>query len=238
MVTPDRSGPQENITAFWSMVAPGYEAHPGNVVAYGTTEYGAWSDTIAAALPAAPADVLDVATGTGFVALLAAELGHRVTGIDLSEEMLAVARTTAAARGLDVRLLVGDAVTPDFPPSSFDVVTSRHLLWTLREPATALAQWHRLLRPGGRVVAIDGFWFRPPDDGSAEPAPGPFADHYTAETRAALPIMQLDDPAAVVPFFESAGFSEVTVTSLTALPNDDAGGEIPYLISGQKLSSL
>ncbi|MGI5239547.1 hypothetical protein [Dactylosporangium sp. CA-139066] len=65
----------------------------------------------------------------------------------------------------------------------------RHLRWTLREPAIAMANWRRLLRPGGRLVAVDGFWFTGGDDG-----PPLFAEHYTAGTRAALPFMQLDGP--------------------------------------------
>ena len=219
---------QENITAFWSMVAPGYEEHPGNVVAPESGEYDEWVATVRTALPAPPADVLDVATGTGFLARIAASIGHRVVGIDLSEQMLAVARETT---GVDLELRVGDAVAPDFPPASFDAVTCRHLLWTLREPRTAISRWRGLLRPGGRIVAIDGFWFRAPPPGAEDSAePGPFERFYTPDTRAQLPIMQLEDAAAVAEMFEDVGFAAVRTIDLTALPNHDAGGEIPYMI--------
>ena len=56
--------------------------------------------------------MLDVGTGTGFAALIAAALGHRVTGIDLSENMIAVARTQAMGRGVHITLIIGDAVEP------------------------------------------------------------------------------------------------------------------------------
>jgi len=222
---------QENITAFWSMVAPGYEQHPGNVVPPESAEYDEWVATVRAALPQPPADVLDVATGTGFLARIAASLGHHVVGIDLSEQMLSVAREATADTELQLEFRVGDAVAPDFPPASFDAVTSRHLLWTLREPRSAIASWRRLLRPGGRIVAIDGFWFRQPPPGQEDPAePGPFEPYYTPNTRAQLPVMQLDDAAAVAALFEDVEFAEVRTIDLTALPNHDAGGEIPYMI--------
>ncbi|MGH8932096.1 MAG: class I SAM-dependent methyltransferase [Egibacteraceae bacterium] len=57
----------------------------------------AWADVCSGALPTPPADVLDVGTGTGQVALLLADLGHRVTGIDLAEGMLALARAKSAS---------------------------------------------------------------------------------------------------------------------------------------------
>ena len=150
---------QGKITGFWSAVADGYEAHPGNVPARGSREHQAWVHAIADLLPPAPADVLDAGTGTGFVAMIAAALGHRVTAIDLAEPMLAVARAEADRRGVAVTFAAGDAVAPAFAAASFDAIVSRHLIWTLRDIDVALSAWRRLLRPGGRVVAIDGFWF-------------------------------------------------------------------------------
>ena len=131
--------PQDQITKFWSMVAPAYEDHGSNVAEYGTDEYRLWLDVVGAVLPGKPSDVLDLATGTGFLALIAAELGHHVTGIDLSTQMLSSAERTARERGLDVRFATGDAVAPEVDAQSVDVVTNRHLLWTLREPETAMA---------------------------------------------------------------------------------------------------
>ena len=146
----DPSEAQAHITTFWSMVAAGYEAHGGNVAEYGSAAYQGWVDALASVLPAPPSDVLDVASGTGYVALAAASLGHRVTAVDLAPAMLDELAAKATARNLAVDARLDDAVAPDFSPASFDVVTSRHLLWTLREPARAMASWRQLLRPGGR----------------------------------------------------------------------------------------
>ncbi len=148
---------QDNITAFWSMIAPGYEAHPGNVPAYGTPLYRAWVQEIEALVPTPPTDALDLATGTGFVALILAALGHRVTAIDLSTDMLEQATATANSRSVEIQFTSGDAVQPAFDEASFDLVTCRHLLWTLREPDRALANWRGAAPPGrkpGRVRRI------------------------------------------------------------------------------------
>jgi len=59
---------QNLITTFWSTVAPDYEAHAGNVAEYGSAEYQRWVRALASALPDPPAEVLDVASGTGYVA--------------------------------------------------------------------------------------------------------------------------------------------------------------------------
>jgi 2-polyprenyl-3-methyl-5-hydroxy-6-metoxy-1,4-benzoquinol methylase len=104
----DPGDAQAHVTAFWNTVAAGYEAHGGNVAECGSAEYQRWVAALASALPDSPADVLDVASGTGYLALAAASLGHRVTAVDLAPAMLQELRATAAARGLviDARLLV------------------------------------------------------------------------------------------------------------------------------------
>jgi ubiquinone/menaquinone biosynthesis C-methylase UbiE len=219
---------QDQITQFWSMVAPGYEDRGSNVAEYGTDEYQRWLDAVGAVLPDEPCDVLDLATGTGFLALVAAELGHRVTGIDLSPEMLSLAEGTAGERGLAVRFAPGDAVDPEVDPQSVDVVTNRHLLWTLREPETAMANWLRILRPGGTVLSVDGFWFA--HEAPADPeSPNVFDQYYSPATRAALPFMGLDDTGPIVETFERAGYSDVRAEYLPALTNTLAGAT-PYFI--------
>jgi SAM-dependent methyltransferase len=221
--------PQDNITAFWTMVAPGYEAHAGNVPAAGTPLYEAWSTAVGHLVPPPSKDVLDLATGTGFVALILAALGHHVTAIDLSPGMLDLATRAAAARALALGFQLGDAVDPDLERGSFDVITSRHLLWTLREPGRALKNWRALLRPGGRLLAFDGFWFDaavgPHDD-----EPEPFRRHYTAGTRAALPFMHLDRVEPIVAAVEGAGFHAVAATPRPDL-GDPASGATTYVIT-------
>jgi SAM-dependent methyltransferase len=216
---------QAHITTFWSRAAADYEARAGNVAEYGSAEYQRWVDALASVLPDPPGDILDVATGTGYVALAAVSLGHRVTAVDLSPAMIDELVAGAAARSLVVDARLGDAVAPDFSPASFDALTSRHLLWTLREPARAMANWRQLLRPGGRLVAVDGFWFTDWNDGDV---PAVFAEHYTADTREALPLMHLDGPQPILGMLTAAGFIDVAVETR---PDLSLGAGVPYLIT-------
>lgn len=153
----DDSDVQDRITTFWSTIARYYDSHPGNIASLESAEYKAWIQAIKRLLPPPPADVLDIGTGTGFVALIASQLGHRVTGLDLSTAMLAEARMQADRRGLKATFRIGDAVAPPIDEVSLDAIVCRHFLWTLREPEVALGNWRRLLRPNGSVVVIDAF---------------------------------------------------------------------------------
>ncbi|MFJ2258990.1 class I SAM-dependent methyltransferase [Streptomyces sp. NPDC087844] len=116
----------------------------------------AWAARLRGWLPRGPSDVLDLGCGTGSLSLLASEARHRVTGVDLSARMVGLARAKLAGR--DAAFLVGDAAAPPVGEQRFDVVLVRHVLWTLPEPGRVLRHWRGLLRPGGRLVLIEGFW--------------------------------------------------------------------------------
>jgi ubiquinone/menaquinone biosynthesis C-methylase UbiE len=126
----------------------------------------AWAARLGQWLPQRPGDVLDLGCGTGSLSLLAAEQGHRVTGVDLSPAMVERARAKLAGR--DAAFMVGDAAAPPVGEQLFDVVLVRHVLWALPDPGRALRRWRGLLRPGGdsgalggeagRLVLIEGLW--------------------------------------------------------------------------------
>ncbi|WP_149550720.1 class I SAM-dependent methyltransferase [Streptomyces marokkonensis] len=116
----------------------------------------AWAARLRAWLPQRAGDVLDLGCGTGSLALLAAEQGHRITGVDRSPAMVALAREKLAGR--DAAFLVGDAAAPPVGEERYDAVLVRHVLWTLPEPRRALRHWRDLLRPGGRLVLVEGVW--------------------------------------------------------------------------------
>ena len=100
-------------------------------------------------------DILDVGTGTGFFAVLLAQQGHRVEGIDLTPAMLEEARTLAKQRNLDITFREMDAQNLAYPDGTFDVVISRNLTWTLPDPERAYASWFRVLKPGGVLLNFD-----------------------------------------------------------------------------------
>ena len=85
----------------------------------------AWAGRLRGWLPGRAGDVLDLGCGTGSLSLLASEQGHRVTGVDLSPAMVALAREKLAGR--DAVFLVGDAASPPVGEQRFDTVLVRHL---------------------------------------------------------------------------------------------------------------
>ncbi len=99
--------------------------------------------------------ILDAGTGTGFFAILLAQAGYSVEGIDLTPAMLEEAGALAAQRGLDIVFREMDAQALSYEDASFDVVISRNLTWTLPEPEKAYREWFRVLKPGGVLMNFD-----------------------------------------------------------------------------------
>src|SRR5260370_22611894 len=118
----------------------------------------AWHRMMSEVAGPVPLDALDVGCGTGFLSLLLAELGHRVTGIDMAPSMLAQARANAATRGLAANFIEADAEAPNLPLASLDLIVERHLLGTLPHPEAALHTSRNLRRPGGPVGLSEGLW--------------------------------------------------------------------------------
>jgi ubiquinone/menaquinone biosynthesis C-methylase UbiE len=99
-------------------------------------------------------DVLEVAVGTGRnLAFYPGDV--RLTGIDLSAAMLAIARTRAAELGREADLREGDAQALPFPDASFDTVVCTLGLCGIPDDRAAIAEMHRVLRPGGTVLLLD-----------------------------------------------------------------------------------
>lgn len=101
------------------------------------------------------AKILDVGCGSGFLSAILAEMGFEVTGVDLSEEMIAQAKAFVASEGKHVDFRQMNAVKLDFATSSFDFVLSRNLTWTLPNLKQAYQEWLRVLRPGGKIINFD-----------------------------------------------------------------------------------
>jgi ubiquinone/menaquinone biosynthesis C-methylase UbiE len=118
----------------------------------------AWLDLLARLAGPTPQHGLDVGCGTGFLSLMLAELGHDVTGIDLSPQMIDRARRKAEQASLQIDFGIGDAVAIDCADEAYELVIARHLIWTLPDPQRGVAEWLRVLRPGGRLILIEGKW--------------------------------------------------------------------------------
>lgn len=97
-------------------------------------------------------DVLDVATGTGNAAIVAAGRGAKVTGLDLTPELFEVARDRAAAAGVEVEWVAGDAEELPFEDASFDRVLSTCGIQFAPRHEVVAKELARVCRPGGLIV--------------------------------------------------------------------------------------
>ncbi|MET8542488.1 class I SAM-dependent methyltransferase [Kitasatospora sp. NPDC004799] len=145
------------VAEYWDAAAAAFDEEPDHGLRAEPVR-AAWLRRVRGWVPREAADVLDVGCGTGSLSLLLAADGHRVTGVDLAPRMIGHARAKLVAAGLTARFVVGDAGAPPLGDERFDVLLSRHLVWTLPEPERALRAWVRLLRPGGRLVLVEGRW--------------------------------------------------------------------------------
>jgi demethylmenaquinone methyltransferase/2-methoxy-6-polyprenyl-1,4-benzoquinol methylase len=111
-----------------------------------------WRRFLVSRLPRDGGHVLDVATGTGLVAAALLRAGFRVTGLDQSPGMLAVARERL---GPEAGLVEASAESLPFPDRAFDHLTVTYLLRYVDEPAAVLAELARVVRPGGTIASLE-----------------------------------------------------------------------------------
>lgn len=201
------------IRDFWDADSHTYDEAKSHSIS-DPLEAAAWRQALREALSDAPSRVLDAGAGTGALSLLAAELGHEVTALDLSSGMLAQAERKAKARRLADRMtfVVGSATEP--PEGPFDAVMERHVLWTLPDPVFALERWREV---AARLVLFEGVW------GSTDPAARARdaaadairrllrvpADHhapYPEEVLAELPLARLPSPVPLIDAVHEAGW--------------------------------
>jgi SAM-dependent methyltransferase len=205
----------DQIRSYWDADSSTYDDGSGHRPT-SSAEMAAWAATLARLLPPAPARVLDCGAGTGFLTLIAARMGHKVTAVDLSSGMLGHLRRQADREGLGVEIVEGSAETP--PEGPFDAVMERHVVWTLPDPTATLAAW-RDVAPYGRLVLVEGMW------GKVDPVevarskvrdlvrrarhqPDDHHASYAPDVAAALPFAGGTHPSALIDAVDAAGWPD------------------------------
>lgn len=102
------------------------------------------------------ASVLEVAPGPGYLSIALARLGDfNVAGLDISRAFVRIAKAGASKAGVRIDFRHGDITTAPFATGSFDVIVCRAAFKNFANPAAALAEMHRMLKPGGQALIID-----------------------------------------------------------------------------------
>ena len=145
---------KERIVHYWEKRSSDFLTHKREELHSAMAER--WMKEIRAQLPAGERlRILDVGCGAGFFSVLLAKEGHRVTGVDLTPDMIENAKILAAEENADCEFIVMDAENVDFPDGTFDVVISRNLTWTLPHVRRAYRDWVRVLKKGGVLLNFD-----------------------------------------------------------------------------------
>jgi ubiquinone/menaquinone biosynthesis C-methylase UbiE len=213
-------------SAFHAFERAGWESIPRAYQdAFGSLTTQAIGPLLDAARVGPGVRVLDVATGPGYVAGAAAQRGARVVGVDFSGAMLAEARRHHP--GIDFQ--AGDAGALPFPDASFDVVVMSFGLLHLAHPDQALAEAHRVLRPGGRIVFT--VWARPEEAVAFGIVLRAIERHGRLDVPLppGPPFFRFSDPAESRRALQDAGFREpevVTVPQVWRLGSLDALFEV------------
>lgn len=222
------------IRSFWDADAPTYD----NALGHHPTSpavMAAWAAALDHLLGPPPVRVLDAGAGTGFLSLIAARLGHEVTALDISTEMLGKLKNAAADEGLEIDVVVGNAADP---PKGFEAIMERHVLWTLPDPGAALRTWRESVagglggaggvadraggagKPGGRggrLILVESLWGKvdPIESlrGSARHAlrqlRGDPPDHHTSYSeslRDSLPLSGGTSPTRLIEMLTESGW--------------------------------
>ena len=153
-----RSMGADKVVAAYARWAPIYDQTFGRITTAGRAR------AVRAINDLPPGRVLEAGVGTG-ISLPLYDPAHRVTGIDLSADMLRIARRRVEREGLThveaVREM--DAGAMDFPDAAFDVAIAMYVITVVPDPDAVMAELTRVVRPGGRVMVLNHF-SRPEDD--------------------------------------------------------------------------
>ncbi|MFC0271861.1 class I SAM-dependent methyltransferase [Metabacillus herbersteinensis] len=105
-----------------------------------------------------PLQILDVGTGPGFFTIILSQMGHHVTALDFSEDMISSAKKNADSAGVKPQFIHVTSDTSFNPENTFDIIISRNVTWTLHQPEKVYSDWYRWLKKDGKLIIFDANW--------------------------------------------------------------------------------
>ena len=183
---------------------------------HNTEDLSLWSQELMKLLKEDNGDVkkiLDIGTGTGFLALLLAGNGYDVTGVDISKEMMELGKKKAVDCGCNIDFKYSLCEDMPFGDNEFDVAVNARVIWTLTDPVKALNEWKRVVNPGGKVIS---FMRVMKTDGSS---------YYTKEDGEIILPLSNATREDYVKVYEDAGYENIEVIEL---PEEMSHADYPH----------
>ncbi len=210
------------IADFWDKAAAEYEA------AHELADKSVWQKVLAELIGADKEQyILDVATGTGMIANMLGAYGYvNVTGADISEGMMRIAIDHAKEQNTKTSFIYGNAMELPFAENMFDIIINSRLLWTLSEPENAIKEWYRILKPGGKVIAINEL--------EEEGIQCVSIENYQAKTQVSEFPFANASREQIVESFEKAGFNNMSINPMTGCHMVTSDRENWYAFVGAK----
>lgn len=173
-------GKKEQVTKMFDTISTDYDGL-NRVISFGIDVK--WRKKVVTILKEeAPNTILDIATGTGDLAIAMVKTGaKKIVGLDISPGMLAVGEKKIKEKNLSpiIEMVVGDSENLSFEPNSFDAVTVSFGVRNFENLEKGLAEILRVLRPGGTLVILE----------TSVPTKTPFKQGYTIYTKYILPLI-------------------------------------------------
>lgn len=184
--------------------------------------------------------------GSGFFSFFLTQLGHHVTGIDLTSSMIKEAKRSSEKLKIYPEFHIMDAEQIQYSAETFDVLVTRNLTWTLPHPEIAYMEWYRVLKPGGLLLNIDANYGLEQFSGT-DKLPHNHV-HQEIDTsllgecdhiKAQLPISYRNRPSWDLQALEVSGFSSVSIdfsiSNRIYLTEDEFYNPVPlFLIKATK----
>lgn len=140
----------KKIEAYWDKQSDSFDAD------HDTEDLQAWMGALECFLGSDKnRNVLDLGTGTGFLANMTAKMGYSTIGIDISKEMMNFGVKHAKTVGSDAIFMEGSVLSLPFMDNTVDFIINSRLIWTLVEPDIAIKEWLRILKPGGKMMCFN-----------------------------------------------------------------------------------
>ena len=121
-----------------------------------TENIDVWKDYLASILGEDKnKSVIDIGTGTGFLANMISDIGYGSIGVDIAEKMMALGVKHAKDKNLNTVFMYGNALKLPFMDNTADFIVNCRLIWTLVEPDEAIKEWARIIKPGGSIFCFN-----------------------------------------------------------------------------------